>query len=213
MPAFLHPQRDELVQPGAGGGVGVHVVGDVDSLVAGALDHVDDLGAVAVVAPVGYRQMGELDGDSRAPPDLDGLLHHLDVPPGHRPRVGHVEAAVAGGHLGQRHYLVGGGVPRWGKGQAGREAECALLHSLGEELLLDFELVGRGGPVVQRAACRPQGRVADLRRDVQADALRLHDRRPLVQVAPPPLLTRVSNISPMTVRIRSGSRSPIGKGE
>ena len=42
--SFLHPQRDELVQPRARRCIGVHVVGDVYALFAGAVDHVDDLG-------------------------------------------------------------------------------------------------------------------------------------------------------------------------
>ena len=92
--ARLHPEGDELVESRARRGVGVHVVGDVQPALAGLDEHFDHLRAVAVHAPVGYGEVGELDRNPGAIADLNGLLDSRDVLAVPNAGVGGVEGAI-----------------------------------------------------------------------------------------------------------------------
>ena len=60
---------------------------------------------------------------------------------------------------------------------------------------MNVKLVGCGRTVVEGVGGSAQGRVPDLRRGVDADTLRLHDARPLVEGAPAPFLACLEYLS------------------
>ena len=78
---------------------------------------------------------------------------------------------MAGGDFTQGHQLVGVGVAAGRQGQAGREAERALLHGLGQEPLHGGQLVGRGSAFVVPHPDDPDSGVSGQRRDVDRGAL------------------------------------------
>ena len=181
----LKPGGHVLREVRPGRRVGVHIVGNVQPLRPGPLDGSDHVLAGTVCSWVDDRHVRVLDGETRATPDLDGLLHCLDVVPGPEPSVGDVKGVFEpGGGLGQGGDLVG--VAEHGRPdrQAGREAERALLDGFGHEPAHLSKLVLRGSAVLGQPDSFADRRVADLWRYVDADAVGVHPVGPAVEVCP-----------------------------
>ena len=136
------------MQVGGAGEVRIGVERDLDPVVARLVDHREQLGCAALVDLVAEVRMREVQRHARAARDLDavgvGLQRALPVVA----VVRRVVAAVLADDLEQRDDLVVVGVHPRRVGQAGREADRALLERLGQQPLHVRELVGGGRAVV-----------------------------------------------------------------
>ena len=124
--ARVDPVGQQGVQDGGSSGVGILVKGDVHAGVAALIYQGHHPLAHAVHRVV---VVGDVDRDTAAPSDGDSLTEGVEEFVAQRVAgVAHVEATQVGDGLAHRHQFVGVAVCARRVGQAGGEAECAVLH-------------------------------------------------------------------------------------
>ena len=168
--AFLGPLRDQRVDAGLRGGVGVLVDCDIDSPGPGFIHQPQGVHRIAPVGGADDLVMGDLHRDAGLLADADRLVDRLDHQRGLVAQVGDVDAAVLRRHPRQLDHLLGGGEAAGHIEQAGGDAERPLFHGLGDHGLHPLEF-GRGRVAVLDADhLRAHRALADENRPVRADA-------------------------------------------
>ncbi len=182
--AVVRPRRHErghVVEPRR---IGVGVRGDVETARARRLDAFDHVRHAAPVPLASNLQMPDLHRDMRLAGNAEGFIEggHHAVP--FRAHMRSVDAAVWGGFGSQRDQLFGAGVGRRGILQGRRHADRTLLHGLAHQGPHAHEFRSRGRSIVAADHHLAHRGRADVRGQIDADALTLEAGEVLAQRLP-----------------------------
>ena len=145
------------MQDGGCGGIGILVEGDVHARISAFVHQRHHPLAHAVHRVV---VVGDVHRHAAAPPHGYRLAEGVQQPVSQGiAGVAHIEAAQVGYGLAHRHQFVGVAVGSRRIGQAGGEAECAVLHGLAGQLAHPGQFRPGGQPVVPAHSLHPNGGV------------------------------------------------------
>ena len=183
--AGLHPRWEVLRQRGRRRVVRVDVEEDVDPVVAGGVEHREQLGPVPPALGPVDGEVAELHRDPGLSSDVDRLGHGGSFVGGDCSRVRRVQGAVRRQHPRQRGHLVEVAVGARHVGEPGAHAERALLEHAFEVALHAGQLGGSRRPLVDAHRGDTQRAVAGQRGHVDGQPALVQGIGVAVEVRPP----------------------------
>ncbi|GBD11812.1 hypothetical protein HRbin23_01491 [bacterium HR23] len=163
-PPIVHPEGHQGDQAGAGVGVGVRIKGNGNAFGTGVVYQAQETACTPRHRGV---EVGDVEGASAGPRDGDGLPEGVGkaVAQGIA-HMGGVNAPLLGHHPAEGNEFLRIGIGAGGIGEAGREAERPLFHTLPQDVLLTAHLVGCRPPFLPPHRGDTQDRVAHQVADV-----------------------------------------------
>ena len=147
--AVFSPRRQAGIEPGAGGGVGVHVGGNFQALFLRRFDPGEELIELAPVLLAGGFDVINLRRNSRFARDAEQLIDGFEQTISLTPHVGDVFALIFRRHFAQLDQLLRLRVKRGRINERRADAECARFHFAPNECAHFVELVRRGRAIFE----------------------------------------------------------------
>lgn len=170
------PGREHHVGVGAEGSIGIEIHLDIEPGGPGRVHHGKRPGRQAELRRARDLVVVDLGRDPRLPRDPDHLGHRGQAPGPFVPHVGHIDAAVARRHPGQRDHFVGAGIGGRDVFEPGGKTERPVRHRSRHHGPHPVQL-GRGGrPVLEPQDLLPDpgvpGKETDVRRHPERGQVR-----------------------------------------